>query len=52
MCMDVLLVHVLCTIFPCRLGDFRFLGTGITYGYELTYGCWELNLGPLGGGDS
>ena len=26
----------------------RFPGTGVTDSCELSCGCWELNLGPLG----
>ena len=26
--------------------EVRFLGTGVTDGYKLRYGCWELNPGP------
>ena len=25
----------------------QFPGTGVTDSCEMTYGCWELNLGPL-----
>jgi hypothetical protein len=33
--------------YPGRPDGVRSLGTGVTYHYELPWGCWELNMGPL-----
>lgn len=52
MCMGVLLacvsVHPLCGLCPQRSEKIVELpGTGITYGNEPPYRCWELNLFDL-----
>lgn len=33
----------------CLYAGIRFSGTGVTDSYELSSGCWELNLGPVTG---
>lgn len=44
-CVPVYRVHVYC---PGRSEEgIRSLGTGITDGFTLSSGCWELNLGSL-----
>lgn len=43
-CMKVYYMHAW---YPGRPDGVRSLGTGVTYHYELPWGCWELNMGPL-----
>ena len=45
MCMNVCLRACLCT--NCMPGALGTPETGVTDGFELPSGCWEMNMGPL-----
>jgi hypothetical protein len=46
-CMYMHHIHVFCSWRPDK--GFTCPGIEVTDSYELVCGCWDLNLGPLGG---
>jgi hypothetical protein len=47
MCMFCLHTCLYTTGMSCSLGGLQVSGTQVMHNYEVSYGCWELNSGPL-----